>query len=126
MKPARVMIVEDEAITAMAIGAMLKRLGHTVLAWVSSGKAAMEALREHRPDLVLMDIRLEGGLDGIETARLLRRLAARVPVAFVTAYVDDRTRNRAAETGPVAFLSKPLDEYELHALMERLQTERAR
>lgn len=125
MKPARVMIVEDEAITAMATGAMLKRLGHTVLAWVSSGKAAMEALREHRPDLVLMDIRLEGGLDGIETARLLRRLA-RVPVAFVTAYVDDGTRSRAAETGPVAFLSKPLDEYELHALMERLQTEGAR
>ena len=64
MTQARVMIVEDEAITAMATGAMLKRLGHVVTASVSSGEAALEAFRRQAPDLVLMDIRLGGDLDG--------------------------------------------------------------
>jgi CheY-like chemotaxis protein len=122
MMPARVMIVEDEVITAMATKAMLKRLGHEVLASVSSGEAALEAFRLQRPDLVFMDIRLDGDMDGIETARLLRR-AADVPVVFLTAYADDQTRSRAAETCPFAFLPKPLDECDLHAVMDRLQSD---
>lgn len=120
MTSACVMIVEDEAITAMATGAMLKRLGHTVVASVASGEAALEAFRHKRPDLVLMDIRLDGELDGIETARLLRA-DADVPVVFVTAFVDEQTRLRAAATSPLAFMPKPLDEYQLHALLARLQ-----
>lgn len=116
MTPARVMIVEDEAITAMATGAMLKRLGHEVLASVSSGEAALEAFHRGRPDLVLMDIRLDGALDGIETARLLRR-DGNVPVVFVSAYVDDQTRSRAAEVDPLAFVAKPLDEVDLGRLL---------
>jgi two-component system, response regulator PdtaR len=122
MMPARVMIVEDEVITAMATKAMLKRLGHEVLALVSSGEAALEAFRRQRPDLVFMDIRLEGEMDGIETARLLRR-DADVPVVFLSAYTDDHTRCRAAATCPFAFLPKPLDEFDLHALMDRLQSD---
>ena len=121
MTPAIVMIVEDEAITAMATGAMLKRLGHKVMASVASGEAAIEACRQQRPDLVLMDIRLDGELDGIETARLLRA-DADVPVVFVTAFVDEQTRLRAAATSPLAFMPKPLDEFELHALLSKLQT----
>ena len=63
-----------------------------------------------------MDIRLDGALDGIETARLLRRTDD-VPVAFVSAYVDDQTRRRAAEIGPLAFVAKPLDEVDLDRLL---------
>jgi len=122
---ARVMIVEDEAITAMATGAMLKRLGHTVMAAVASGEAAVEVFRRERPDLVLMDIRLNGDLDGIETARILRR-DTDVPVVFVSAYIDDQTRRRADETQPFAFIPKPLDEYDLHELFDRLQGDAAR
>ena len=125
MIPARVMIVEDEAITAMATGAMLKRLGHQVLAAVGSGQEAINAFRSQRPDLVLMDIRLDGDLDGIETAKLLRR-DSDVPVVFVSAYVDSGTRNRAAEAQPFDFLPKPLDEYDLQALLDRLLPEDAR
>jgi CheY-like chemotaxis protein len=113
------MIVEDEVITAMATGVMLKRLGYEVSAAVSTGEAALEAFHRDRPDLVLMDIRLEGAMDGIDTARLLRR-AADVPVVFLTAYVDAKTRRRAAEISPFAFMTKPLDEFELEALMRRL------
>lgn len=119
MTPARVMIVEDEAITAMATGAMLKRLGHVVAASVASGEAALEAFRRQNPDLILMDVRLDGEMDGIETARAIRK-DSDVPVVFVTAYVDDHTRRRAAETSPFAFMAKPLDEYELDALLGRL------
>ena len=119
MIPARVMIVEDEAITAMATGAMLKRLGHKVSAAVSSGKAALEAFHRDHPDLILMDIRLDGDMDGIETATLLRQ-DTDVPVVFLTAYVDDKTRSRAAEVHPMAFIPKPLDEFDLHALLDRL------
>ena len=125
MIPARVMIVEDEVITAMATGAMLKRLGHVVTASVSSGEAALEAFRRQAPDLVLMDIRLDGDLDGIETAKLLRR-DSDVPVVFVSAYVDNGTRNRAAEAKPFDFLPKPLDEYDLQALLNRLLPEASR
>ncbi len=125
MIPARVMIVEDEAITAMATGAMLKRLGHQVLAAVGSGQEAINAFRRQRPDLVLMDIRLDGDLDGIETAKLLRR-DSDVPVVFVSAYVDSGTRNRAAEAQPFDFLPKPLDEYDLQALLDRLLPEAVR
>ena len=122
MIAARVMIVEDEAITAMATGAMLKRLGHQVLAAVGSGQEAINAFRRQRPDLVLMDIRLDGDLDGIETAKLLRR-DSDVPVVFVSAFVDHGTRVRAAEAQPFDFLAKPLDEYDLQALLARLRPE---
>ncbi|EFL49335.1 response regulator receiver protein [Solidesulfovibrio fructosivorans JJ]] len=120
MTSARVMIVEDEAITAMATGAMLKRMGHKVTASVGSGAAALEAFRRFPPDLVLMDIRLDGDMDGIETARAIRA-DSDVPVVFVTAYVDAQTRRRAAETSPFGFVPKPLDEYELDALFSRLR-----
>ena len=119
MIAARVMIVEDEAITAMATGAMIKRLGHVVSAAVGTGQDALDAFRRQRPDLVLMDIRLDGDLDGIETAKLMRR-DSDVPVVFVSAFVDDITRRRAAEAGPFDFMDKPLDEYDLKKMLARL------
>lgn len=119
MIAARVMIVEDEAITAMATGAMIKRLGHVVSAAVGTGQDALDAFRRQRPDLVLMDIRLDGDLDGIETAKLMRR-DSNVPVVFVSAFVDDATRDRAAEAGSFDFMAKPLDEYDLKDLLTRL------
>lgn len=119
MVSARVIIVEDEVITAMATGAMLKRLGHVVLAAVGTGQDALDAFRRQRPDIVLMDIRLDGDLDGIETAKILRR-DSDVPVVFVSAFVDDTTRTRAAEAGSFAFMPKPLDEYDLREMLSRL------
>lgn len=125
MTAARVMIVEDEAITAMATGAMLKRLGHVVAASVATGEAALEVFSRQAPDLVLMDIRLDGTMDGIETARRIRRNSD-VPVVFVTAYVDERTRRLAAQASPLAFVAKPLDEYDLGALLGQLSGIQAR
>ncbi|MBI4806011.1 MAG: response regulator [Desulfovibrio sp.] len=108
MSPAKVMIVEDEVIAAMATEKMLKKLGFIVCGNVTSGEEALEAFGGDCPDVVIMDVRLDGKLDGIETTHLLKKLK-NVPVIFVSAFSDDSTRQRAEETSPLAFISKPLD-----------------
>ena len=119
MRPAKIMIVEDEVIAAMATERMLKKLGFDVCGNVASGEEALATFDGQCPDIVLMDIRLEGELDGIETTI---RLKARrdVPVIFVTAYSDDTTRERAEATNPAAFIIKPLDYIQLQEVLTGL------
>jgi two-component system, response regulator PdtaR len=108
MGPAKVMIVEDEAIAAMATARMLKKLGFEVCGNVTSGEEALTVLDDECPDILIMDIRLDGELDGIETTLLIQK-QRHVPVIFVSAYSDDSTRTRAQATKPLAFINKPLD-----------------
>jgi len=117
---AKVMIVEDEVIAAMATAAMLRKLGFDVCGNVTSGEEALVVFDGECPDIVIMDVRLDGELDGIETTR---RLKARrdVPVIYVTAYSDDTTRARARETAPLAFINKPLDITLLKGVLERFR-----
>src|SRR5690606_33476084 len=83
---------------------------------VTSGEAAVEAARRLRPDLVPMDVRLDGPMDGIEAARALR--AERdVPVVFLTAFGDEATVERAKAAGPFGYLLKPVEERDLHATL---------
>jgi PAS domain S-box-containing protein len=105
----RAMIVEDEAIVALDLELRLERLGCDVVATTSRGDEAIARFAELRPDLVLMDINLEGTLDGIETARALRRLRL-ASLVFITAYPDDETLRRASEVTPCGYLLKPLEE----------------
>ncbi|MBK8023717.1 MAG: response regulator [Chloroflexi bacterium] len=111
---ARVLIVEDEAIVAMDIALRLIGLGYTVSDYVSTGEEALEQAESFRPDLVMMDIRLAGGMDGIETAERLRDRHG-MPILFVTAYSDDEVLKRALNVGACGFLLKPFDEAELEA-----------
>lgn len=108
MSMPRVMIVEDEAISSMAMQSMVKKLGCQVCGCVSSGEQALETVSGQRPDLIIMDIRLDGSIDGIETTARLRRLSD-APIIYVTAFSDDTTRDRARATNPLAFFVKPLD-----------------
>jgi two-component system, response regulator PdtaR len=108
MSPAKVLIVEDEAIAAMATAAMLRKLGFDVCSKAASGEEALLAFDGECPDIVIMDIRLEGEMDGIETTRRIK-LRREVPVIYVTAFSDDTTLRRAEETHPLAFINKPLD-----------------
>lgn len=117
---ADIMIVEDEAVAAMATQVMVSRLGHAVCATAASGEEALRALPAARPSLVLMDIMLDGELDGIETARRIRDRYG-IPVCYVTAYTDPETRRRAQDTHPAAFLAKPLDQNQLQDLLSRLE-----
>ncbi len=113
MNPTRILVVDDERIVAMDIGRTLERLGYVIAGLVSTGEDAIVQAGETRPSLVLMDIRLGEGIDGIEAAAQITELFD-IPVVFLTAYSDDATLNRAKAGRPFGYLVKPFDERELH------------
>ena len=97
MPKAQILIVEDENIVALSIQRRLKKLGYEGLLIVSTGEDAVLQAEKTRPDLVLMDIRLEGEMDGIEAAEKIRALF-NIPVVYLTAYSDETTLQRAKTT----------------------------
>lgn len=103
----KVMIVEDELIISLSIAKMLESLGHSVIARVASAEEVFAALENQAPDLILLDIHIEGKMDGIEAAKEIKRRWG-TPFAFASAYTDDATKTRAAAVKPVAFIPKPL------------------
>lgn len=114
-----VLVVEDERIISLALASMLRSLGHQVAACVPSGEEALAAVERLKPDLVLMDIHLEGKLDGIATAQAIRERKG-PPVAFTSAYTDEATRMRALAVAPLAFLPKPLGAGDISKLVAGL------
>ena len=114
---ASIVIVEDEAIVALDIQRHLERNGYVVKGVFPSGEELLEQVERLKPDLVLMDIRLQGSLDGVETSALLNDRWA-VPVILLTAYADDTTLARAKITQPFGYLLKPFDELELRTSIE--------
>jgi two-component system, cell cycle sensor histidine kinase and response regulator CckA len=110
-------IVEDEAIVALDLESRLNKLGYRVAGHASSGEEAVSRLADVHPDLVLMDIHLQGEMDGIRAAELIRRKQD-VPVIYLTAYGDEATISRAKVTEPYGFLVKPFEERELRATVE--------
>jgi len=114
---ARVLIVEDEFAVAMELEDRLENLGYDVVGHELRGREAIERAQETTPDLVLMDIRLDGRMDGIDAAQEIRT-KLHVPVVFVTAYSDDETLKRAKETAPFGYVIKPFEERELYAAIE--------
>jgi DNA-binding NtrC family response regulator len=114
---ARVLIVEDEQIVAVDIKGHLQRLGYHVVGTAVSGDEACQKAAELEPDLVLMDIRIEGPLDGIDTAARLRRFRE-VPVIFLTAYTDLETLQRAKRIEPYGYIVKPFAQRDLEAALE--------
>jgi PAS domain S-box-containing protein/putative nucleotidyltransferase with HDIG domain len=117
MSDVRIVIAEDEGLVARDMELMIKSLGYAVAAVVSSGEQALAAAREHRPDLVLMDIVLKGPLDGIEASSVLWE-KYHVPVVFVTAFADDAVLKRARITHPFGYILKPFEERELKVCIE--------
>jgi len=112
MQTTRILVVEDEVLVGEELRERLTHLGLTVDGPVRSGTEAVARVRDAAPDLVLMDIRLAGTMDGIETARSIRN-EFDVPIVFVTAYSDDATIERAKLTEPFGFLPKPVSEEHL-------------
>jgi two-component system cell cycle sensor histidine kinase/response regulator CckA len=117
MANARILVVEDEVIIAKDIQNTLKRLGYAVSALAPSGVEAIKNVAETHPDLVLMDIVLEGDMDGIETAERIGGLF-NIPVVYLTAYADNKTLERAKVTEPYGYILKPFQERELHTTIE--------
>ncbi len=113
----RILVVEDEGIIGLSLQASLKKLGYEVPAVAASGEEAIQLAVEIEPQLALMDIRLSGIMDGIETANhLWHRLD--LPVVYLTANADDITLQRAKQTHFFGYLLKPFDERELYATVE--------
>lgn len=104
----KILIVEDEAINALAIRFMLSKAGFSICGTVASGKEAIENVMNNKPDLILMDIRIAGDIDGIETASLIKEKID-IPVIFMTAYADISVEKKARALNPLAFLKKPID-----------------
>ena len=113
----RILVVEDEGVVAKDLQSRLKKLGYDVPATVQTGEEALRAAGELNPQLILMDIRLKGSMDGVETsARIMEKF--RTPVIFLTAYADDGTLGRAKLTEPYGFILKPFNERELHTAIQ--------
>jgi PAS domain S-box-containing protein len=112
MLKARIMVVEDERLVALALEQSLKALGHEVVALVTTGEEAVRKAGELEPDLVLMDIRLKGDVDGIEAAVRIHD-SFKTPIVFLTAYSDDQTLDRARAARPYGYVLKPFEEKSL-------------
>ncbi len=112
MEKARVLIVEDQAITARSIEAMIIDHGMEVIGACKTGEEAMQLADRNIPDIVIMDIRLQGKMTGIETAKALQDIQ-QIPVIYLSDYTDKATVRKARETHPANFLSKPFTESDL-------------
>ncbi len=117
MAKSKIMIVEDEWITADDIKTSLQSLGYTVTSMVSSGEEAIQKAEEDRPDLVLMDIVLKGEMDGIEAANQIRSLF-NIPIVYLTAYADEKVLERAKITEPFGYIVKPFINEDLKITIE--------
>lgn len=113
-----ILIVEDESLIALDLKMEMERAGFTVATITDNAAEALLSVERLRPTLVLMDIRLQGPQDGIETADLIRR-NFRIPVMFVTAFADRETIFRARNTGPFDFIVKPFHGVDFR---DRIQT----
>jgi len=117
MTSTSILIVEDESVVALDIQNRLLALGYSTVGIASYGGVAIQKAMQLHPDLVLMDIRLKGEMDGIEAAQQIRALC-NIPVVYLTAFADEQTLQRAKTTGPFGYLIKPFEERELHATIE--------
>jgi PAS domain S-box-containing protein len=117
MAKAVILVVEDEAIVAEALRSKLQKLGYAVPSTASSGEEAIKKVEENNPDLVLMDIVLQGEMDGIEAAGQIST-HYNTPVVYLTSYSDDKMLLRAKITEPFGYIIKPFKERELQVAIE--------
>ena len=117
MSSSRILVVEDDRVVARDIKQQLTRMGYDVVGVTALGEQACALAIETQADLVLMDIRLEGTIDGIEAAQRIRQ-TCQIPVVFLTAYADDETLKRAKLTEPFGYLLKPFEDSQLRTVVE--------
>ena len=117
MTKAKILVVEDESITARDLELTLLELGYDVVAKVPTGEEAILQAEATKPDLVLMDIILAGEMNGIEAAQQINERFD-IPVVYLTAHADEGTLSRAKITGPYGYIVKPFNEVNLHSNIE--------
>lgn len=112
MNSSKILLVEDDPSVALSITLMLEKGGYSVVSTLSSGEEALAEIGEEKQDLVLLDIGLEGKLDGIQTAEKMMD-CCRIPFIYLSAAADQQTLKRAKATGPAGYLIKPVDPIQL-------------
>jgi CheY-like chemotaxis protein len=113
----RILVVEDEAIVSADIQDHLAGFGYDIVGSTDSGERSVELARELKPDLVLMDVMLNGPMDGAEAAKIIRE-QLKLPVIFLTANSDDATVFKARDTDPFGFVLKPFEDRSLRIAVE--------
>lgn len=116
-KAVKILIVEDEMVIAANISLQLSELGYEITGILPQGDEAISHIQINRPDIILLDIRLKGDLDGIETAQAIHKIHP-IPIIYLTANADEAHFNRAKETHPYAFISKPFKKLDLQRAIE--------
>ncbi len=113
----KILIVEDEAIIAMRLQMELNNAGYEVCQMVATGVDAIKSVEDEKPDMVLMDIRLAGEMDGIEAAQeILSRYET--SIVFMTGYTDEDVMERAQKLEPTAYLIKPVRVYDIDSIID--------
>lgn len=107
MENKKILIVEDEMIIALLIERMVHDLGYEVIAKVVSGEEAVNAAMEHQPHIILMDIRLQGEIDGIEAVSRIRK-RHHIPVIYISGNTDKLHQDKVKKSERIDFLSKPI------------------
>ena len=119
MPSKRVLIVEDENIVAADIRARLDQLGYDVVGHVTTGRDSVLKAKELNPDIILMDIKLKGNMDGVSAAALINETCS-IPIIYMTAFADETTISRAKITGPFGYILKPFNECHLFISQSQL------
>ncbi|MBL0048120.1 MAG: response regulator [Bacteroidetes bacterium] len=115
---AKILIVEDEAIIALSTKKSIEKMGHTQVTIVDSGEKAIQFVKENQPTIILMDLKINGDMDGIETMEEIRKFSD-VPVIYTTGNSDPRARERANATTKSSFLTKPIENSILHTALQK-------
>ena len=117
MNRVKVLIVEDEPLIAADIAGILERYDFSISAIVYSQEDALEELKERLPDIALLDINLNGKMEGIEIAELINKEFG-IPFIFITSYSDKNTLDKAKHTEPAGYVVKPFNDAALHSTLE--------
>ena len=117
MEQIKILIVEDEPILALDLAKKLRKLGYEIIDIVSTGELAVNLVKQTQLDLIFMDIKLKGAIDGIETATQILQLKD-IPIVYLTGYVDEETVERAEHSGCYGYMLKPCKPIELYATIK--------
>ena len=115
----KILIIEDDRLISLMLTKMVQKMGHEVIAVHAKGEDAITSVNELSVDLILMDIMLEGDIDGIQTMKTIQ-MNHTIPVIYITGNSDESTKNRAADTNFVAYLIKPVNFSQLQQIISSL------
>lgn len=115
----KVLIIEDDRLISLMLSKMVQKMGHEVVAVHATGENAIKSVGDLPIDLILMDIMLEGDIDGIQAMEAIQR-NHKVPVIYITGNSDESTKTRASSTNYVAYLIKPVNFSQLQSIIESL------